>query len=999
VKPQPYRLAWPAQQALKPETNRALANQLANADQMFELLFHDAGSGHGGAPDPHAPTHEPGGSDPLTVDAAPTVGSLRTLGTGATQACAGNDARLSTGGVAGPPGPPGPTGSTGATGPTGAQGATGAIGPQGATGGLGAPGLDGEPGPEESWLPYGLTSGGVVTGGSTSELEVVGVTIDAGIGTITPGSKGYRQIQTAGTLVGWSILSSQVGSIVFDVKNAPAASYPPTASIVAAAPPTLTADDYAASVTLPGWTTALNVGDVLGFAVTSASGVSRVTLELQIRVLGPPAGATGPIGPTGPTGPTGATGSTGPTGPTGATGPSGSTGATGPMGATGATGATGPEGPEGLEGPEGALGPPGPIGATGPTGATGPMGPTGPTGPAGSGSGNVNGPASAVDTDVAIFNGTTGTLIKDSGIAIASLAPLASPALTGTPTAPTPATADNSTTLATTAYVKAQGYATTASLGTYAPLASPALTGTPTAPTAATADNSTTIATTAYVKAQGYATTAALSGYAQLAAANLFTASQTISVAGPPVITLRDTTQGADLKIFRIYNATQIFTVDTVNDAQSSILSTPLQLTRAGDATIGRNLIVTGTGTLGGALTVNAVIVTLNGIYPGRVDIAATQTSWYLASHPSYGLWTNSGMWFAAGITANAASSILTSITSRPLGLQGSDSATSGVVLSCYSTMGTGSARPSVVHLSDALTYNLAIGAATNGSFGIWNGRYPGAVGTFLFGISTTGLLTAAGFGSHTFQASGAGEQCLYVQNSAAGAGNFTTVAIGNNLDSRRCVIATASSDNTSGPPFYADGTVIYQGGAGGITLDAAASARIEFWTSNTKRWIIETNGVLYAGTPVTGSQYTYCYSGGGTIQLGSAGTAAWNDMLFFNANGQVGGIATNGTTTGYYTTSDKRLKRDRGIARATTVLAQTEIHDFEWISDGTPGRGVFAQDAHASAPSHAIAPGTATSPWQIDYAKYIPDLIVGWQQHAAEIAALRAELAALKGR
>jgi hypothetical protein len=46
----------------------------------------------------------------------------------------------------------------------------------------------------------------------------------------------------------------------------------------------------------------------------------------------------------------------------------------------------------------------------------------------------------------------------------------------------------------------------TTALGAKAPLASPALTGTPTAPTAATATNTTQIATTAYVKAQGYLT-------------------------------------------------------------------------------------------------------------------------------------------------------------------------------------------------------------------------------------------------------------------------------------------------------------------------------------------------------------------------------------------------------------------------------------------------------------------------------------------------------------
>jgi hypothetical protein len=47
----------------------------------------------------------------------------------------------------------------------------------------------------------------------------------------------------------------------------------------------------------------------------------------------------------------------------------------------------------------------------------------------------------------------------------------------------------------------------TSSLALKAPLASPALTGNPTAPTQATSNNSTRIATTAFVKAQGYVTT------------------------------------------------------------------------------------------------------------------------------------------------------------------------------------------------------------------------------------------------------------------------------------------------------------------------------------------------------------------------------------------------------------------------------------------------------------------------------------------------------------
>lgn len=57
-------------------------------------------------------------------------------------------------------------------------------------------------------------------------------------------------------------------------------------------------------------------------------------------------------------------------------------------------------------------------------------------------------------------------------------APLASPALTGVPTAPTPNNADSSTTIATTAFVKNQGYLTAVSgTSTFMPLAGGTFTG------------------------------------------------------------------------------------------------------------------------------------------------------------------------------------------------------------------------------------------------------------------------------------------------------------------------------------------------------------------------------------------------------------------------------------------------------------------------------------------------------------------------------------------
>lgn len=61
------------------------------------------------------------------------------------------------------------------------------------------------------------------------------------------------------------------------------------------------------------------------------------------------------------------------------------------------------------------------IGPQGPTGPTGPTGATGPTGPSGPGTGNVVGPASAVDLRIAVFDGPTGTLLKDGGSTIAGI--------------------------------------------------------------------------------------------------------------------------------------------------------------------------------------------------------------------------------------------------------------------------------------------------------------------------------------------------------------------------------------------------------------------------------------------------------------------------------------------------------------------------------------------------------------------------------------------------
>jgi hypothetical protein len=128
----------------------------------------------------------------------------------------------------------------------------------------------------------------------------------------------------------------------------------------------------------------------------------------------------------------------------------------------------------------GSVGVPGPQGATGATGPQGPQGDPGQGVPVGGTTGQVLKKASSTNYDTvwgtdlasAAWGTITGTLSSQTDLqtALDLKAPLASPAFTGNPTAPTAALADNDTSLATTAFVQqelASGVAVAKNLEVY----------------------------------------------------------------------------------------------------------------------------------------------------------------------------------------------------------------------------------------------------------------------------------------------------------------------------------------------------------------------------------------------------------------------------------------------------------------------------------------------------------------------------------------------------
>ena len=189
------------------------------------------------------------------------------------------------GGGAGPAGPPGPMGPQGAqgdpgpVGPMGPPGVDGALGPQGLTGPQGPQGLQGVPGSQGIPGPMGPQGppGPPGTG-------VLGITIDGGGTAVTPGVKGYLSVPYAGAITGWDIVADQAGSISIDVaKHAASVPNTTTDKISASSPVALSGGQLTQSGSVAGWTTtALSIGDVVGFNVTTASTVTRVTVEIKV---------------------------------------------------------------------------------------------------------------------------------------------------------------------------------------------------------------------------------------------------------------------------------------------------------------------------------------------------------------------------------------------------------------------------------------------------------------------------------------------------------------------------------------------------------------------------------------------------------------------------------------------------------------------------------------------------------------------------------------------
>jgi hypothetical protein len=182
-------------------------------------------------------------------------------------------------------------------------------------------------------------------------------------------------------------------------------------------------------------------------------------------------------------------------------------------------------------------------------------------------------------------------------------------------TATTPATGDNSTLVATTAWVRAQGYSSTTST---------ALTGTPTAPTAAVATNTTQIATTAYVNAE-------IANDAVLLAGSTMTGALTLS--GDPTAENHATTRHwVEARAFK--DSCRVATT-----AALTVTATATTLTNAGTlAALSIDAIALSVGDR--VLVKNQAATAQNGIYT-VTTVGSVSVAWVLTRGTDSDVWND----------------------------------------------------------------------------------------------------------------------------------------------------------------------------------------------------------------------------------------------------------------------------------------------------------------------------------------------------------------------
>jgi hypothetical protein len=147
--------------------------------------------------------------------------------------------------------------------------------------------------------------------------------------------------------------------------------------------------------------------------------------------------------------------------------------------------------------------------------------------------------------------------------------------------------------------------------------------------------------------------------------------------------------------------------------------------------------------------------------------------------------------------------------------------------------------------------------------------------------------------------------------------------------------------------------------------------------------------------------------SGTWAVKVGTVDVTGTRYMIGFcnDAAATIGGITTNGSTTSYNPSSDRRLKENiKPIENAIDKILKLKPVTYNWISTGVSDDGFIAQDLleldEFKHRVNSIGKGEDGSEYYgVDYMKFVSILTKAIQELNTKLDAANAEIEALKNK
>ena len=215
-----------------------------------------------------------------------------------------------------------------------------------------------------------------------------------------------------------------------------------------------------------------------------------------------------------------------------------------------------------------------------------------------------------------------------------------------------------------------------------------------------------------------------------------------------------------------------------------------------------------------------------------------------------------------------------------------------------------------------------------------------------------------------------------------------------------------ADTDDESGI-FFADGTTGNAKYEGYIQYDHATN-EMQLATSAVKRMRIDSSGKVLINTASTGNvdngSTNASYENAGSRSSSRDSTNTRGHLVFYNPNGQVGGINTSGSATSFNTSSDYRLKENvtaisDGITRLKTLKPSRFNFkvDKDTTVDGFLAHEVTAVPEAITGTKDEVDSDNKPVYQGIDQSKLVPLLTAALQEAVAKIEVLETKVAALE--